>query len=117
MKSRRLLRCARECCRRALVRLHRNTGDPGVNKEAASRLRWNIASMNRPVAVCATIQRRVGAHVVMSVMALQTQRRLAHVEQIRIRRTMRIMTVQAALRYRSVLICERPAILRMAAQT
>ena len=68
------------------------------------------------MAIRAPVDQRQTRAVVVRRMALQTECRLAHAQQVLIRRPMRGVTCETALVHRSVLECEWPLVFSMAAE-
>ena len=90
---------------------------PFVDESAATAGRRDVGAVYRSVAVRAAIVQGQTGPVVMARMALQTQGGFTHQQQVRIRRAMGGVAIQAVFRHRRVLVGKRPAILRMAAKT
>ena len=88
-----------------------------VDEPATTAGSGDIGAVNRAMAVSATIGNRQTGAVMVATMALQAQGRLAHIQQIGVRRTMWHVAQHAILAYRWVLVRKRSAILCVAAET
>ena len=118
--SGRVRSCLREShhtCRRGLHWLGGHSLRPLVDESASTAGRGDIRAVNRAVAVSAAIRHGQAGSVVVARMALQAQGRFAQRQQVRVRRSVSFVAIQATFRDGRMLVGEWPAILRMAAQT